>query len=602
MNISLQTQSQDINPQKPDPLIQTSSTPIHLLPPSFLKSYRDFTFKHQSSYYRIYEATSLHNGKPYSIRVLDLESAFYLKNRNLAITLFMQELFYLSLRFGSLDLIEFSAFEVFEDRIAFVMKPCANLKEIQHEHQQKNVSETVDLEKLINELYNDVCLINSKFGIANIDIIMDNIFEVKESSSFFISDWLTGTRNEIIFSTDEIPDETISIFEKTISWLNQEPKDRRYAAPEQITSKFKEKKADTLAEIYVLAIFALEFLGVDYNDLESLVLETNENSYAIKLELITDRLVNQKLLTSSSKVLLKAMLMRDSSRRREAFQLLQKSTANSPLKYSPLRKSISPEGKFYKEEYNTMGNVKEKSSQKFEIPTFTKAKTLLEKDEAMEENRPSVKEAKSRESLSMPAMKLLEKTNEISFEILRKEHIDVSDAIAHASLNIESIILRQAGIGALEAKSISEGVWPNLQMLDLAGNNLGNKGVEYIAQNKIWANLQTLNLSDNSIDGKGVRVLAENGVWTQLRILCLRHNYIDYDGVSHLARNRSWVSLQTLDLAENYIGSEGAKALANNESWAHLQYLTLLRNGVEESAIKYLKEVARWGKQASISY
>ena len=68
-----------------------------LMPPKLRMTHTDFKLVSQSDYYKTYQADYMLTDTKHLIRVLDTESDFFLKHPDTATTLFLQELFYLSI-------------------------------------------------------------------------------------------------------------------------------------------------------------------------------------------------------------------------------------------------------------------------------------------------------------------------------------------------------------------------------------------------------------------------------------------------------------------------------------------------------------------------
>ena len=115
---------------------------------------------------------------------------------------------------------------------------------------------------------------------------------------------------------------------------------------------------------------------------------------------------------------------------------------------------------------------------------------------------------------------------------------------------------------------------PGLTYLGLRRNNIGDVGVEGLAQH-LPANLQAINLAENNIGDAGAQALAPHLPAT-LTVLYLGSNNIGDVGVEALAQHLP-ASLKELDLYNNNIGDAGVQALASHLP-ANLTYLTLGNN------------------------
>ena len=594
--------------QHKEVLLENSPSIFNLLLPNILKNYKYFSLNQQSTYYRIYDAVSCHDRGTYSIMILDVESDFFLKDPNLATTLFLQELFSLCIRFGRSDLLDLQNFEVYENRIAFVMKQCVNLSHLKMNQQKQKTS--TEIETMIKEIYSDITLINSEFGVSNLELTLDSIFELKGSNAFFISDWTSGVRTHFPLISEENDEKLSGTLKKVHCWINKNEKARRYVAPEQFDAKLNEIRTDTSVEIYTLALLALEFIGLNLADWEVLPMVTDNRNYSLILAMIVEKIASFKH-QSSVGLLIKIMLTRDPQARLDARHFLQHIAATSPEKKALTKPSenanVSSELGTKSPKANADESEKtliQKSKTKDFMAQELKSLSSLARRNTIQQPEPldSSPANKTQANKSQVSKQKIEKMTELTDKFLFSEGISLYNLPSLSFPCLEGVTLRKFNIGELEAQILSGCKWKTLKSLDITGNNIGNRGVGYISAEGSWPNLQSLNLSSNNIDSKGMQPLAINSTWKQLRNLYLKNNLIGEEGAKYLAQNKSWVNLQQLDLADNTLLAEGAKYLAQNAVWLNLQALSLLRNGVDETAVKYIKENTRWGKQVSISY
>lgn len=164
-----------------------------LFPPRIKLTYSDFELISETSYYKVYDAKNLANGQKHTIRVLDTESPFVTKNHNLAATLFMQEAMRLCLRLPRPDFVIVENFEIYEDKIAFVMKPYTSL---QNEPLAEHGKPNVDAEKLLKDCLAEINFLYVKMKLGNLSLDLKNICRPRESSTFFLTDWASAKRLE----------------------------------------------------------------------------------------------------------------------------------------------------------------------------------------------------------------------------------------------------------------------------------------------------------------------------------------------------------------------------------------------------------------------
>ena len=539
-----------------------------LLPPNVLTNFHLLSPSAQTTYYIVYDAISVADNQNYCIRALDIQSDFYLKDRSLALKYFMEELSYLCMRFDSEEKVaDFSNLVVDDDRVALVMKPCATLRHLK----QQGVA--IDVEKMLKEVYSDICLISSRFGIHNLDLNMDTIFCSNEC--YFISDFATGTlinRNTWAIAKKTPKDQ------KNTRWAIHQLKHRRYLSPEQLNSKLSELPKDTSIEIYNLGLLCLELAGIEASDWEILPLEEDENHYAELLKIILQKL--QKLKQSNSLLsLLNLMLAKDVPTRliAKGILLLNESTQSTPSNHEHII-------------IQTIEKPKETLTIDFEtIKDFTKL--------------PKKKKGSKATPTAEKHVIQFETKCQLTENDLDELGLNITDVVKLWMPGLKAVRFRELEIDVSKAKILSESLfWPNLESLDLAENNIGDQGVKFLAENKTWVNLRSLNLSKNKIHAEGCEYLAKNETWPELRDLYLQYNDIGAKGAQNLAQNTTWTHLTSLQLTACNIGVAGAKSLVSNKKWLGLAFLGLLQNNVDQNTADYIKATAPWGHQVSISF
>ena len=137
-----------------------------------------------------YNATGCADARPYTIRLFNTASEIFEKDRDLALTLYLQELFYLCARFGAFTdrsqnisddarnspIIDFKNFAVEGDKIAFVMKQTKSLKDLMNESNQGENHQEVDIEKMIQDVYTDIKYIDTRFATSSLEILPGSIY------------------------------------------------------------------------------------------------------------------------------------------------------------------------------------------------------------------------------------------------------------------------------------------------------------------------------------------------------------------------------------------------------------------------------------------
>ena len=137
--------------------------------------------------------------------------------------------------------------------------------------------------------------------------------------------------------------------------------------------------------------------------------------------------------------------------------------------------------------------------------------------------------------------------------------------------------------------------WENLEMLNLAGNQIGNMGIKILSCDTALKDLKFLDLSLNHIDNEGMKFIAESSIWIELKVLILNDVSIDHYGVKFLSANDSWNNLEELSLQDNpLIGDLGALELSCNKVWKELKSLNLSNSDVRELGFQFLKRNNAW--------
>lgn len=570
LQINPQTQQQ-VNPQTNmqnniQTLIQQPSSSVPPLPSLIKSRFKDFTLltdqnNISNSLYLLYSAVSISDGQPRTIRILNHASDLYPKNRSLAITLYLQELFYLCARFGSFlseagtygktkqDIsIDFEEFAAEGDCFAFVMKETHSLAKILSNQQQKA---EIDTEQMLKEVYASLNFIKSRFKVTSVFLTPESIYTIKDG---------TGTDGKSTNYKYYIP-----------GWCSKvEGTPARYSAPEMIAGQAitNTQDASTAAEIYALGLIGLETAGIEYKTWKVLPYHEDQDTYDPVLEIISQKLkkLSGEQPNHSLSHLITAMLKRDPMLRvEEASKLLASKTADVVVENStPI------------EEERKMPEIPEPKPVKLE---------KLNKDirKVFEGDQPkSITQIYTYDALrEMDAVVLRDDTKWVNLEVIQLTSTGIGDKIASA-------------IGANSS-------WKKLWHLSLTSNNLSDIGAIALAKNTSWVYLEELILFDNKIGKEGAAALAGNMTWINLESLNLESNQLWEKGAKALAKNTSWVNLRSLNLANNLVGEEGANALASNTAWVNLETLNLENNQLKESGAEALAKNSSWVSLKSLN-
>lgn len=138
---------------------------------------------------------------------------------------------------------------------------------------------------------------------------------------------------------------------------------------------------------------------------------------------------------------------------------------------------------------------------------------------------------------------------------------------------LESLNIIGIKITCLSCKTLAE-VDLNLKSLSIGGNDIGNKGCEYISKYKI-PKLENLYLDHINMESIGCKYLS-NANWEQLQSLCISNNLIRNKGCEYLSRS-NWFNMKSIELANNEIDDAGCSHLSKS-TWVNLEYLQLAHN------------------------
>ncbi|MCC7290454.1 MAG: hypothetical protein IT449_00165 [Phycisphaerales bacterium] len=149
-----------------------------------------------------------------------------------------------------------------------------------------------------------------------------------------------------------------------------------------------------------------------------------------------------------------------------------------------------------------------------------------------------------------------------------------------------------AGVRALGAHLRSAGV-PSLRFLDLSENAIGDQGTDELAVIASGAGgLRELLLRRNGITAHGAKALAA-AHWPELTLLILEDNRIGDAGAATLGTSDGIPKLRDLWLSGNDIGSAGAEVLASARArWTMLSHLDLSYNRIDNAGALALMSAA----------
>lgn len=266
-----------------------------IVPPRLRNLYYDFELISEGTYFKVLEGTHRTSKQRHSIRVLDTDSDFVRSDHSFAATLFVQELLRLTSRIGQADYFYIENFEIFEDKIGFVMRNCYPLTK------EKIIKPTVDIENIMRDMLSDVTFLKTQMCLQNLNIDPKNIYRIKDTNFYFLSNWADSFLEPEV-DQSKIMDLTTSTFH-TLKAHQKSPKSPKYTSPEgrKWVNEFEperespEKKQSIASEVYSLGLLALDLLGLEQDEWDDLPSTRNSKNYKVLLEDLMKRLDAMRL-------------------------------------------------------------------------------------------------------------------------------------------------------------------------------------------------------------------------------------------------------------------------------------------------------------------
>jgi uncharacterized protein (TIGR02996 family) len=206
----------------------------------------------------------------------------------------------------------------------------------------------------------------------------------------------------------------------------------------------------------------------------------------------------------------------------------------------------------------------------------------------------------------------------IAFSVPMLESLVLSPIAARLTeLSLKAATLKgDAEVGVLASAESLAG----LRRLDLASNNLFDRGARVLASSPYLTSLVHLGLWSNDIGGPGIRALLDSPILDRVRSLDLSGNHVGVPNVTALAKPRrprllrdlylrsvnldaecaallasgpAFARLRNLDLGSNNLGDEGVEAIVKSRQLGRLRTLDLDRTGVDTTAVEALLATPR---------
>lgn len=571
------------------------------LPKGFDKKFKDFkqltTEKDLPfSSYVVLHAISFADEQPYTILLFNLHSKICAKNRDLALTLYLQEIFFLCARFGEYIgkdqlklnddnenpgnfMLDFQNFTVEGDKIAFAMKQAHSLLELMEQNKESAKSTIVDIEDMIEDMYASIHYANTRFGISNIDIRPETVFAIsihteesdQQINEYFITNWASGARKDAELINQSVL--SLREREKILRFIklkhDEEDPRQKFAVPQSFQNPTL--KSDTSADIYAMGLLGLELLGIQHKTWKSLLASEDPEMYDLVLN---------KIMQNLTKILEQELAQGELNEASQT-RINEITTILSTL----LKTEPKERMKGFKKLLSDIQAKRESENQN--VNAFKFSDSL----------------ANDYEQLSKEMKELLKGVNSASIKVIlldqKQLKVNFMDEIVLGILNkwfnLEQFNLTQNRIGDREAVIIgSNTTWKNLASLILTSNKIGDEGASAISKNTIWECLEHLDLSDNRIGDQGAVAIGSNSTWKNLKYLDLDSNMIGDGGASALGKNTTWVNLEVILLHYNEIGDNGAVAIGTNPTWKNLKKLYLGENKIGDEGASAIGRNTTW--------
>ena len=597
-----------------------------LLPKVFIQRFVNFEQITDDKYfddsnYIICSAESREEGQACTIWLFNHLSNLYDNDRDLALTLYLQEIFYLCCRFGEYNeccqkseifrasnypLIDFKNFVVDGERIGFVMQRSYSLDELAKKSKDKKALERIDFAKMIEDVYTNLKYINSRFGISNIHFRPENIFAVKENRDnnvdqkqdfkYYVTNWVSGARTGLLSLTDSLYSSHEENSLERIDWIQktQNENQQKYSVPEDLNNQ--SLKEDTSAEIYQLSLISLEIAG--YEDFKLLPSIRNALKYEQLLSTAVQMLTEagQDYQKSELQNVATVMLSREPKERIEGVEkwLIKKSLkclkrmdrvllSNLSFSVIEILEFMAEEYKIQKELICIKGSetVGQCSIMAGSYATF---KQLLKET--------SQTDLIGTSRLGTPTTDW----KNVLDKVANSRAIDDVQINSNTSgIKLEVLYFNGRSSGDEIAKAVgSYYVWKNLKVLSLQSNKIGNEGCAAIGLNQYYTELEELWLHDNEITDKGAKILSSNVIWDRIKVLSISKNKITDEGCVAIGSNTVWTNLEQLYLSMNQIGDAGAKAIGTNTTWKNMKILFLNNNKISDEGCVAIGSNTMW--------
>ncbi|GJL66075.1 MAG: hypothetical protein NPIRA05_10460 [Nitrospirales bacterium] len=191
--------------------------------------------------------------------------------------------------------------------------------------------------------------------------------------------------------------------------------------------------------------------------------------------------------------------------------------------------------------------------------------------------------------------------------LARVKHLDLTEttlAVYGATVlfsfgqfdQLESIVFSDDDSQPDVMREFIKGYFPSLTRVRCSGYisaNLGNEGIQLLAESTLWSQLTELELFNVRLDSQAAQVFTLPDGLTELTRLSLggggySKNSLSENGAQELANAPNLQNLRFLDLGFNDIGDRGFEYLAKSEYLANVEELHLQANEISHDSFVYI--------------
>lgn len=168
-------------------------------------------------------------------------------------------------------------------------------------------------------------------------------------------------------------------------------------------------------------------------------------------------------------------------------------------------------------------------------------------------------------------------------------HTGISELLRAPQLKkLQRLTLSSAGTSALG--SFQGGALTNLSSLCLTSCEVGDEGVEILANARELSSLTSLFLTRTGLSDEAAKALAGSRTLTRLEVLTLGGNEeLGDEGVEALAKSRNFESLRLLEINQTGVSDAAAQAIAKSKTMGSLRRVDVRQTEIGSKGLAALK-------------